>query len=64
MLSQVDICRTAHLMIHEFGNDAEVEAVRCANRMLWRGDRSALLTWFSIWRTIAVMRRTPTGLPN
>jgi hypothetical protein len=64
MLSEVDICRAAHLLIHEYGNDAELEAVQCANRMLWRGDRGALLTWFSIWRTIAVMRRTPTGLPN
>lgn len=48
MLSEVDICRAAHLMIHEFSNDAELEAVQCANRVLWRGDREALLTWFSI----------------
>jgi hypothetical protein len=64
MLLDVDIYRAAHLLIHEFGDDAELEAARCANRMLWRGNREALLAWFSIWRTIAAMRLTPTGLPH
>jgi hypothetical protein len=35
-----------------------------ADRMLGRGDRGELLTWFRIWRTIAVMRQAPTGLPH
>jgi hypothetical protein len=64
MLSDVDIYRAAHLMMHEYGNNAEREAARCADRMLGRDGRDELLTWFRIWRTIAVMRQTPTGLPN
>ena len=64
MLSDVDIYRAAHLMMHEYGNNAEREAARCADRMLGRGDREELLNWFRIGRTIAVMRQTPTGRPN
>ena len=64
MLSDVDIYRAAHLMMHEYGNNAEREAARCADRMLGRGDREELLNWFRIGRTIAVMRQAPTGLSN
>jgi hypothetical protein len=44
MLSDVDIYRTAHLMMHEYGNNAEREAAKWADRMLGRGDRDELLT--------------------
>ena len=64
MPSDIDIYRTAHLMIHAHGSDAELEAATNADRMLRRGDREELLTWFRIWRTIAVMRQAPAGLPN
>jgi hypothetical protein len=45
MLSEVDIYRTAHLMMHEYGNNAEREAAKWADRMLGHGDRGELLTW-------------------
>jgi hypothetical protein len=64
MLSDVDIYRAAHLMMHSHGCDAELKAAINADRMLRRGNRDELLTWFRIWRTIAVMRQTPTGLPH
>ena len=64
MLREVDIYRAAHLMMHEYGNNAEREAAKWAGRMLGRGDRDELLTWFRIWRTITVMRQAQTGLPN
>ena len=41
--ADVDIYRAAHLMMHEYGNNAEREAARCADRMLGRGDREELL---------------------
>ena len=50
--------------VHEYGNNAEREAARCADRMLGGGDRKELLNWFRIGRTIAVMRQAPTGRPN
>ena len=64
MLSDLDILRAAHFMMHELGGDAELEAAISADRMLRRGDREELLTWFRIRRAIAVMRQTPQGLPH
>ena len=63
MLSDSDIYRAAHLMLHQYGDDAELEAAQCADRMLRRDDRDELLTWFRIWRTIAAMRQARAGLP-
>ena len=51
-------------MLHQYGDDAELEAARCADRMFGRGDREETLTWFRICRTIAAMREAPVGLPN
>ncbi len=64
LLPEIDVYRAAHLLMHEFGGEAEFEAVRRAQRMLWRGDRTALLDWFRIWRTIALMRHTPSELTH
>jgi hypothetical protein len=56
MLSDLDIYRAAHLMLHQYGDNAELEAAQCFDRMLRRDDCDELLTWFRIWRTIAAMR--------
>ena len=64
MLSDSDIYRAAHLMLHQYGDDAELEAAQRADRMLRRDDRDELLTWFRIWRTIAAMRQAPAGLTH
>jgi hypothetical protein len=54
MPSDPDIYRAAHLMLQQYGDDAEL-AAQCADRMHERGDREETLTWFRIWRTIAAM---------
>ena len=66
MISDRDILRVAHLMMHEFGGDAELEAANCIDRVRRQGDWDALLTWARIQRTIARLdlTRTATGLPN
>ena len=66
MFSHVDLYRAAHLMMHEYGNDAELEAARYADHMLAWGDRDELLLWFAIRWTIARMRHQAfaTGLSN
>ncbi len=64
MLSDSDIYRAAHLMLHRYGDDAELEAAQRADRMHRRGDRGELLTWFRIWRTIVAMRQAPAGLAH
>ena len=61
MLSDEEIYRIAHFMMHEHGCDAELEAVTRAYRMLHRGDRNQVLIWFRIWWTIALMRQSPSG---
>ena len=64
MVTELDILRTAHLMLHEYGGDAEDEAARYAEVMRGRGDWNALLIWTRIRQTIAVMHQLPAGLPN
>jgi len=66
MISDRDILRVAHLMMHEFGGDAELEAANCIDRMRGRADCDALLIWARIQRTIAMLdlTTTPAGLPN
>jgi hypothetical protein len=66
MISDLDILRVAHLMMHEFGGDAELEAANFIDRMRGEGDWNALLTWARIQRTIVMLDLTtaPTGLPN
>jgi hypothetical protein len=61
MLSDEDIYRVAHFMMHEHGCDAELEAVTRADRMVQRGDRNQVLIWFRIWWRIALMRQSPSG---
>ena len=61
MLSDLDIYRAAHLMLHQYGDNAELEAAQCFDRMLRRDDCDELLTWFRIWRTIAAMRQAPVS---
>jgi hypothetical protein len=51
-------------MMHEYGGDAELEAANYADRMRVQGDCETVLTWTRIQRTIAVLDRTPRGLPN
>ena len=64
LLPHSDIYCAAHLMLHEYSDGAELEAVQCADRMHRRGDREETLTWFRIWRTIAAMRQASRGLPR
>jgi hypothetical protein len=64
MIPELDIFRVAHLMLHQYGGDAEEEAARYADRMRGRGDWDALMTWTRIRQTIAVMHQAPVGLPN
>jgi hypothetical protein len=64
MIPEADILRAAHLMVHQYGAGAEIEAAKYAHLMGGRGDRDALLTWGRIWRTIAVLDIAPIGPPH
>ncbi|MBV8337486.1 MAG: hypothetical protein JO358_19005 [Alphaproteobacteria bacterium] len=64
MLKRADVFRVAHLMLHQYGGEAEDEAARIADLMRDRGDWEALLAWTTIRQTIAAMDQASTGLPN
>ena len=64
MMSDVEITHAAHLLVDEYGGNAELEAARYADIMSGRSDRDGLLIWSKIWRTIAVMRPVRTDLPQ
>ena len=64
MLKRADVFRVAHLMLHQYGGEAEDEAARYADLMRDRGDWEALLAWTTIRQTIAAMDQASTGLPN
>lgn len=62
MLSDFEVLRVADAMMHQFGDGAELQAARYADLMLGHSNRSGLLIWARIWRTIAEMRPARTGL--
>jgi hypothetical protein len=64
MLKKTDVFRVAHLMLHQYGDEAEHEAARYADQMRDRGDWDALLTWTTIRQTIVAMDQASTGLAN
>ena len=64
MISDVDILRAAQLMMHRYWGDAELDAAKYADLMRGCGDQDGLVAWAKIWRMIAVMHPTPTGLPH
>jgi hypothetical protein len=64
MLSHVDICRAAHVMLHAYGSEAEDEAARYCTRMVRQRDPGALVNWLRIRRTIALLRVTEPILPH
>jgi hypothetical protein len=60
-ISDLDIWRTANLLIRQYGADAEIEAARRADQMLDRGDRDGQLVWMRIRRAIAEQQAPPRG---
>lgn len=64
MLSDFEVLRAADQMVHEFGEQAELQAAKYADLMLGHSNRAGLLLWARIWRTIAEKRPAPAGLPH
>lgn len=64
MLSDYEVVRAAGAMMHQFGEHAELQAVRNADLMLRESNRAGLLVWARIWRRIAEMYPARTGLPH
>jgi hypothetical protein len=48
MTSDIDICRTANLMIRGHGEDASTEAAMRADQMLDKGDVDGKAVWLRV----------------
>ena len=62
MLSELDIWRTAWVMMKRFGDGAALEAAQRADRLLEEGDRAGQAVWLRIVRAIEeLLRDEPDG---
>ena len=56
MTADLDIYRSAKLLIDRHGDDAVIEAAMKADKMLEQGDLDGLATWNRILRAIEELR--------
>ena len=61
MIAEIDIWRSANLMVREHGEDAALEAAQRADAMLERGDVDGCAVWKRILRAIEELQR---DVPN
>lgn len=52
MTNDIDIYRSAHTLIKQYGADAAIEAAMRADRFLEMGDMDGLSTWKKIIRAV------------
>ncbi len=57
MVSDLDIYRSAKLLISRYGSDASVHAAMEADRLLAKGDMAGKRTWVRIMRAIEELER-------
>jgi hypothetical protein len=57
MTSDLDIWRSANVLIKHYGEDAYFMAARCADAMLERGDMDGCRAWKRILKAIEEMER-------
>ncbi len=58
MASDLDIYRSANVLIREHGEDAAIEAAIWADAMLERGDLEGQVVWKRIVRAVGEIQRT------
>ncbi len=57
MTSDIDIFRSASVLIREHGEDAALEAAQLADAMLERGDMEGAAVWRRIVKAVEEMQR-------
>ena len=57
MVSDLDIYRSAHVLIREHDQDAPIEAAMRADAMLEKGDLDSYAVWKRILRAVEVLQR-------
>ncbi len=58
MIRDLDIYRSANVLIREYGEDATIEAAQRADDMLARGDLEGLAVWKRIVKAVEEIQRT------
>ncbi len=58
MTSDLDISRSANVLVKQHGQDAPIEAAMRADAMLDRGDPDGYAAWQRILRAVEEMQRT------
>ncbi len=58
MVSDLDIYRSAKLLVDQHGEDAGLEAAMRADKLLAAGDMDGKQAWVRIMRAIEAMQRT------
>ncbi len=57
MTSDLDIYRTANVLIREHGEDADLEAAKCADAMLEKGCLDGQRVWKRVLKAIKEIQR-------
>lgn len=56
-MDEIDIWRTASILIKEYPDDADLVAARRADALLERGDPEGCRTWLRITAAVEALRR-------
>ncbi len=57
MISDLDIYRSAHVVVRRHGEDAAIEAAMRADAMLERGDLGGYAVWRGILKAVEELQR-------
>ncbi len=57
MVSEIDIYRSAKLLVDQHGEDASLEAAMRADKLLAAGDMDAKRAWVRIMRAVEELQR-------
>jgi hypothetical protein len=57
-MDETDIWRSAHLLIQQHGEDAELAAAKHLDAMIERGDPGGEAVWKCVLRAINALRKT------
>ncbi len=61
MIPDLDIYRSANLLIKQHGEDAPIHAAMCADAMLEVGDLDGYAVWKRILRAVGELQRAEPG---
>lgn len=63
-MEEIDIWRTARLLIKEHGSDARTQAINFAAKMLEHRNYEGYAVWGMVWSAIKVLQQQAEHEPN